>query len=340
MRNISKQAGFTAVELLITLFVAAGFLVASYQLFNLIIKDGGSTRSESRAGNVAYDYMRRYISTATSPCTVQDPLTNSAITVDGLVDATVSVDITCPVSYSISTVSEIEVTVKYNVPEQTVKYSTFTIGSSSSDNEVTNGLIGWWKLNGNTAPSIGTVTGTLMGPPTLTTGQNTSPNSAYNFSGSTAFIALTGTEDTLPAKDAPRSLCAWAKPSSVATGLRYIAAYGSSSNDKGALIGMNGTSAIAGSMGTNATVTSVWAVNIWHHICITFNGSSSTVLYIDGTSRSTTSQTWDTDVSDLYIGRNSGGTANQWLGAIDDVRIYNRAISAAEALSLFNQGAR
>ena len=32
-----SNAGFTAVELLITLFVAAAFIIAGYQLFNIVI---------------------------------------------------------------------------------------------------------------------------------------------------------------------------------------------------------------------------------------------------------------------------------------------------------------
>ena len=68
MSKIAAQNGFTVVELLITLFIAAAFLVSGYQLFNLIIKDGGQTRAESRASNVAYDYLRKYSSSAVFPC--------------------------------------------------------------------------------------------------------------------------------------------------------------------------------------------------------------------------------------------------------------------------------
>ena len=83
MTKITKDSGFTAVELLITLFVAAAFLVSGYQLYALIIKDGGQTRSDARASNVAYDYMRRYSLSATSPCTTITPVNNSSITISG-----------------------------------------------------------------------------------------------------------------------------------------------------------------------------------------------------------------------------------------------------------------
>ena len=119
----TNNSGFTAVELLITLFVAAAFLVSGYQLYALIIKDGGQTRSDARAANVAYDYMRRYSLSATNPCTTTTLLSNSPINVSSLSNVLVTVAITCPVSTT--SVSKIEATVLYNTPQQTMKYSTY-----------------------------------------------------------------------------------------------------------------------------------------------------------------------------------------------------------------------
>ena len=122
-----KEEGFTAVELLVTLFVAAAFLIAGYQLFSLVIRDGGQTRSESRAGNVAYDHLRRYTSSAANPCTAQTPLTNSPVSISGLMNSSVSVVITCPIAATVS-LSKITATVSYNNPVQTVTYSTYVNG--------------------------------------------------------------------------------------------------------------------------------------------------------------------------------------------------------------------
>ena len=125
MTPTDKQAGFTAIELLITLFIAAAFLVSGYQLYNLIIKDGGQTRAEARASNIAYDYMRRYSPSATSPCVAATPLSNSAITnVTGLSAVTVTVEFSCPYAATTS-ISRIQVTVRYNNPQQTVVYATY-----------------------------------------------------------------------------------------------------------------------------------------------------------------------------------------------------------------------
>jgi prepilin-type N-terminal cleavage/methylation domain-containing protein len=125
-----KQSGFTAVELLITLFVAAAFLIAAYQLFNVVIKDGGQARAESRAANVAYDYLRRYSPQAVNPCVASTPLTNSPITIDGLSNTSISVAISCPSGLTVTGLSKIEVTITYNNPQQTLKFSTFANGIS------------------------------------------------------------------------------------------------------------------------------------------------------------------------------------------------------------------
>ncbi len=119
-----KESGFTAVELLITLFVAAAFLVTGYQLYSIIIKDSGQTRAQARASNTAYDYLRRYSTSAINPCNPSTPVSNSPITVDGLSSATVTVNITCPYPNSRS-VSEVDVVVLYNTPQQKVEYSTY-----------------------------------------------------------------------------------------------------------------------------------------------------------------------------------------------------------------------
>jgi prepilin-type N-terminal cleavage/methylation domain-containing protein len=114
-----RQSGFTAVELLITLFIAAVFLASGYQLYSVIIKDGGETRAQTKASNTAYDYLRRYSTNATSPCTPQTPLTNSPLTVTGLSSVTITVVISCPYPSS-TAVSKVQATVNYNNPQQVV----------------------------------------------------------------------------------------------------------------------------------------------------------------------------------------------------------------------------
>lgn len=120
----STQSGFTAVELLVTLFIAAAFLLAGYQLFTFVVRDGGETRSEAKATGVAYDYLRRYTPNVVNPCSNNTPLNNSPITVEGLVSTTVTVRIVCA-NASTPSLSKVEVIVRYNNPQKTVTQATY-----------------------------------------------------------------------------------------------------------------------------------------------------------------------------------------------------------------------
>lgn len=74
----------------------------------------------------------------------------------------------------------------------------------------------------------------------------------------------------------------------------------------------------------------------WHQVIATYDGSSMRI-YIDGVLEATTSSITgaiDNDSSNVDIGRKADN--NQFFnGQIDDVRIYNRALSSEEVLSLF-----
>lgn len=118
-----KQLGFTAVELLISLFIAAAFLLSGYQLFNTAVKDSGDTKSQTIATNLAYEYLQRYSSSATSTCSALTPF-NSAVAVPDLSNVTVTVVITCPYPAT-NAISKVTSTVQFNTPSKTVSISTY-----------------------------------------------------------------------------------------------------------------------------------------------------------------------------------------------------------------------
>jgi hypothetical protein len=73
----------------------------------------------------------------------------------------------------------------------------------------------------------------------------------------------------------------------------------------------------------------------WHQISLTY--SSGGVFYWDGVSVATkTSQgNLATSAAALKIGMD-GGSGDEWV--LDDVRVYNRSLSAAEIRALYNAG--
>lgn len=98
MAGHSLQRGFSAVELLITLFVAVAFLATGYQLYYSVIERSGQARLRSIATNVAYDNLRFYAAKVTSPCTAtSNPTPTPTIPANsGLGSASITVTLTCP----------------------------------------------------------------------------------------------------------------------------------------------------------------------------------------------------------------------------------------------------
>jgi hypothetical protein len=75
----------------------------------------------------------------------------------------------------------------------------------------------------------------------------------------------------------------------------------------------------------------------WHHLAGTFDGTQL-LLYLDGEQQSRTPFTGaiDTRTFNVNIGRNDENQDRLYEGLIDDARIYNRALSAAEIKKLAN----
>lgn len=113
----SKQSGFSAVELLITIFIAAAFAGAGYQLYVAIMRDGSDARNQTTASNIAYEHLRKYAPLATNPCSTITPTPAPAIptgnpSYTALGAATIDASITCPYAPPSGT-SLVTVTVTY-----------------------------------------------------------------------------------------------------------------------------------------------------------------------------------------------------------------------------------
>ena len=55
---MNRQDGLTAVELMVTLFVAALFIISGYQLYNAVNLRAANSREMSEASNIAYRILR------------------------------------------------------------------------------------------------------------------------------------------------------------------------------------------------------------------------------------------------------------------------------------------
>ena len=78
------------------------------------------------------------------------------------------------------------------------------------------------------------------------------------------------------------------------------------------------------------------ALSSWRYVAVTYDGSFQKI-YINGVEAASRAQTGtiSVNINDLLIGQiQAGGQAFQ--GSLDDVAIYNRALSANEILDIYN----
>ena len=93
------------------------------------------------------------------------------------------------------------------------------------------------------------------------------------------------------------------------------------------------------------TANNVFTLGVWQHVAVTYDGSSSSAnvhIYVNGTEVSSyvlNQNGVGTKLSDAAMGvliGNNGGQTRTFDGTIDDVRIYNRVLSATEIQSVMN----
>jgi type II secretory pathway pseudopilin PulG len=239
---------------------------------------------------------------------------------------------------------------------------TFTAWANLRTNAYNGGIVGCWKLNETSGivaadSSVKGNNGTLVNmaaPGCWVTGQN---GNALAFDGIDDYVDL-GTNSSLNfGNSAPFTVSAWVKTTE---SYGMIVSF-RSSTDGGPVIdlavGYDGGADSPGNAmilvrqdgGSNYARVTGGAVNdgFWHHIAAVRGSGSTIELFLDGVSQGTNSGTesggaittnlraigserrW---VSDGY------GTADQryFAGTIDDVRVYNRALSTTEIANLAN----
>ena len=86
----------------------------------------------------------------------------------------------------------------------------------------------------------------------------------------------------------------------------------------------------------NETASVSVPVNQWTHIAGVYNGRRARI-YLNGKRKNQTRLTFKNSTSPLYIGHEfSGGTRDEWDGRIDEVKIWNSALSDSEVEDLYN----
>ena len=194
--------------------------------------------------------------------------------------------------------------------------------------DITTGLVAHYEFEGNVSDSSGNsynlVTGGTQAYETGAIGQ------AYNFNGvdnNLTFIGLPTSVDG--------TISYWMKSNNISNTEMYVST-GDGTVEGTARVFTFGTDIHLDASGGNGNaINSPSTIDgTWHHVVMTFSGTTTTA-YVDGAILA-----WDIDAAEdlnitqnLYIGHEAPLGA-LFSGSIDDVRIYNRALSSADILEL------
>ena len=199
------------------------------------------------------------------------------------------------------------------------------------------GLVSWWPGNGSAIDVAGSNNGTLHGGVTYATGE---VEQAFSFNGNGEGVGV-GNPTSLQSQNF--TIDAWIQRGSTnqasyaPSGGGEIFIYGAG----GYGFGMNNngqlflTQVDASNVGSSVLVTDT----NWHHVAVT-KGGSAVVFYVDGVAYPVAApyNPTFTFTTTAAIGMLTDNTGNTFLGLIDELDIFNRALAGSEVQAIYNAG--
>src|SRR3989338_3424805 len=220
------------------------------------------------------------------------------------------------------------------------------------------GLVGYWSMNEGTGTVAGDASGNnnrgiLTNGPTWVDGKR---GKALNFDGSNDFVNVANESNFDFERTQSFTLAAWVKRSSIGT---YDIIIQKNINDGSTYRGWafqitSGNKLHVEILNNNAggNLVSVdggtsLSANVWYHALATYDGSSTASgikMYLNGVLETNTVITNALSATILNNEAvriaNWSGDTSLFGGLIDEVRVYKRALSAAEIQSLYKSGAQ
>ena len=203
----------------------------------------------------------------------------------------------------------------------------------------TNGLVGWWGFNGNAQDGSGNGNHGTVNGATLTTDRFGNQNGAYDFDGLNDFILANG---GLNYATSIQTLSLWVNYSNTNLFTGTLITLGSPTNclwgayynylqpgiGRGTGLGCNGSFNGVNSTFNNST---------WYNILIITNNDTNRV-YLNGNYIGLTNNSYGNgcSISNLYFGVDIFSIAEYFNGKLDDIGIWNRALTQQEITNLYN----
>ncbi len=224
--------------------------------------------------------------------------------------------------------------------------------STTNDTSLDQGLISYWSFNGPDVSDyvydrIGGNNGYFVGTATSTAKAIGKVGQAFNFNGSSDSIEIAHNANQLPTDGL--SFSVWMKADShggnsrgrlidKSTGTQAqggFTLFTTNSGGDGQIgFAINNSSAIQSGSGS-------YALGQWVHVAATATAAGASIIYINGvqtTSGNTAALSGLTTTNALSIGKRSAASDRYFDGILDEVRMYNRVLTAAEVKQLYNAG--
>ena len=234
-----------------------------------------------------------------------------------------------------------------------------TIAGAANCDPAPSGLVGWWQGEGNALDAVGGNNGILVNGTGFTTGE---VGNAFNLNGVNNYVLV---NPSLPSnldvgQESGLTFEAWIKPTTTNVQMplfEYERVFGSQNAvDVGSLFYINLPSAgclYANFPDTNdlshefGTTSAVLTAGVWQHVALTYDKASGLAsMYFNGSivqQVNLGSFVIQTSFSNLLFGaRTFYGSAtmpsDKFSGGLDEISLYNRALSAAEIAAIYEAG--
>jgi len=200
-------------------------------------------------------------------------------------------------------------------------------------------LVSWWPGNGNANDIIDGNDGTLQNGATFATGKFAQ---AFSLDGVDDYVSIVFNQNYNFAPSGQFTIDAWVNPASIIWSYQAIVVKSPSNTrwDWGVYLDYSGRF-MSGLHGQHiVTSITVATPGSWYHVAVTYNNGVWN-LYVNGDVEASASGTYITQsTSGLAIGRKGESIpyADFYGGLIDEVEIYNRALSPQEIQNIYVYG--
>ena len=226
----------------------------------------------------------------------------------------------------------------------------FTVTASTCTSPPS-GMVSWWPGDGNYTDIIGGYDGTAVGGVSFAPGE---VGQAFSFDGTTGFVQVPSNAALQPPN--ALTLDAWVYPTSFgANATSIISKYESGGGQSWVLWVLNTGQVLLGVIGSadgsiyrDVETDAALSLGTWQHVAATFDSATEAmVIYVNGVQVPTTVVPGSGTVTSIYqsnipvlIGAIGLGSGEEyfWAGLIDEVNVFNRALSASEIQAIYNAG--